>query len=124
MDIRGKSMIELSDMMKPYIADYFNGCRFIDYEHGIFQESYLLEYREIQHLIPVEYQKRFHAGDSFMGSSGCLCFEYVAEPYKRKEYTSMLLATKDQAQALFLYLQIQDNAATTSQDILLVDFIK
>ena len=123
-NILDKSMVEVSDIMKPYIIEYFANCKLLDSDYGIFQETYHLGYDEVKHLIPVKYQGQFCNEDNFWGTSGYIQFEHKADSYKRKEYVAMLLTTEDQAHVLFLYLQVQDSTINTSQDVLLMDFLK
>jgi len=122
MDITNLTLLEISDMMKPHISNYFKDSKILDEAGGMFQETVMLYGEEVRHLIPAEYNKRVNDDDTFSASSGFIRVDTKTQVHRGKEYTAMLLHTD--TQAITLHLQEQDNTTHASRDILLADFTK
>ena len=97
MNISNLTLKEVSHRIREYLPSYLQ-----KYNEGesLFQESYSLQFDEINHNIPDKYHKYFNDEDCIQNASGIISasrFEY--------DYVVILLSNADYSKALFLLLQ-------------------
>jgi hypothetical protein len=112
MNISNLTLKEVSHKMRELLPSYLQ--KYNDGE-SLFQESYSLDFDEINHNIPEKYHKYFKGNDSIQNASGIISasrFEY--------DYIVILLSNADYSRALFLLLQ-KENKATGDIEIELLN---
>ena len=104
MDIKGLTLNEVAEKIKEYLPLYLQN-------NFQFQESYVLDFDEINHNIPEEYHKYFNAADKINNACGS-----VEADELEYNYNIILLSNHEYTRALFLLLQ-KENKTTGEMDI-------
>jgi len=117
MNIKGLTMREISEKMKPYVADYFKGSTITNYEGELFTENYTLEFGEIGVDLPDK--ERFSDTDQINNASGYIYIANASDGHKGFEFVVILLSSTDYSRALYLILQkISESTGKTEHIIL------
>lgn len=123
IDIKGLNLVQVSNSLEEYIAEYFKYCKLSKSNRGKFEESYTLYFEEIKHLIPEEYHKLFKNGDKFNGASGYLKFKLKSKEIMNNDYIIMLLSDEDNTKAYILCLQEINSTTNEERIIILKNFL-
>ena len=122
MNIKGLTMREISEKIRPYVADYFKGSTITNYEGELFTENYTLEFGEIAVDLPQKHL--FSDTDQINNASGYIYLTNTAEEYRGYEYIVILLSTSDYSRALYLVLQKISESAGKTEHIILKNFVE
>lgn len=122
MNIKGLTLDEISQRLKPCLESHFRGCTLSN--NNLFAESYLFDFEEVQHLIPKEYHNYFKPTDKFNGASGFVEFDTVTETFRHNEYLALLVVSEDYSRAFLLALQETDKETGSIKVTILKDFLE
>lgn len=104
MNIKGLTLDGISQQLKPYLESHFKGCT-ISNNKGLFAESYLFDFEEVQHLIPKEYHNQFKPTDKLNAANGFIEFITVSKELEGSEYLALLLSDEDYSKAFLFAVQ-------------------
>ena len=84
MNIKGLTIREISEKIRPYVADYFRNSTITNYEGELFTENYTLEFGEIGVDLPDKEQ--FSDTDRINNGSGYVYLANASEEHRDFEY--------------------------------------
>ena len=122
MNIKGLTMREISEKIRPYVADYFKGSTITNYERELFQENHTLEFGEIAVDLPQKHL--FNDSDNINNASGYVYLTNTAEEHRGYEHIVILLSTADYSTGLYLILQKISEKTSDTEHIILKNFIE
>jgi len=113
--IKNLDVVEISQMMKTYVAGYPTGYSLCAGQ-SMFSENYLLHFEEVKDIVPVEYHHHFTDDCKFNGLSGYIPNDYAE--HQSNERIVMLLTDEHRQRAFLLLVQESDNSTTIIKDFL------
>jgi hypothetical protein len=111
MDIKGLTLDEVGERIKAYLPPFLQ-------DNFQFQESYQLEFSEVNHNIPKKYHKHFKDNDLINCTSGS-----VEVGDCEHDFVVSLVSNADYSKALFLFLQKVDKQTGEEETTMLKSFL-